>query len=139
MQLTKYTDISLRVLMFLALKNSELSTISEISKKFNISKNHLMKVVNKLVALGYVKSLQGRGGGVSLACPATDITVGMIVREMETTFDLIDCDTVPCPINSICKLKHAVNKATDSFLAILDNYTIADLVTPQRPLLNLLG
>ena len=139
MQLTKYTDISLRVLMFLALKNSTLSTIPEISKKFNISRNHLMKVVNELAGRGYVKSLQGRGGGVKLAYPAADITVGMIIREMEASLDLIDCDTSPCPIRSACELKIAVNKATDSFLRVLDDYTIADLVKPQKQLVNLLS
>lgn len=125
--------------MFLALKNSELSTITEISKKFNISKNHLMKVVNELAGQGYVKSIQGRGGGVKLAFPASEITVGMIVREMEATLDLIDCDTTPCPIRSACELKIAVNKATDSFLTVLDGYTIADLIKPKKQLLNLLS
>lgn len=131
MQLTRYTDNALRVLMFLALKSNRLSTIPEISKKFSVSKNHLMKIVNELVNRGYITSIQGRGGGIKLALSPDEITVGMIVRDMESTLDLIDCETKPCPIISACKLKDAVNDATEGFLLILDKYTIAQLIKPK--------
>jgi len=139
MQLTKYTDNSLRVLMFLALRPDELGTIPEISEKFHMSKNHLMKVVHQLSLRGYIQSVQGRGGGIRLAIPPEKITIGMVVREMETTLDLIDCEASNCPIMSICKLKVVVNKATKQFLSVLDEYTLADLIKPKSKLKVLVG
>ena len=139
MQLTKYTDNALRVLIYLALKPDELGTIPEISENFCMSRNHLMKVVHRLSSLGYVESIQGRGGGIRLAKPASEITVGMIVRDMEATLDLIDCVTKPCPILPACRLKPAVNRAARAFLSVLDEYTIADIAKPRARLLKLVG
>jgi len=128
MQLTKYTDISLRVMMHLAIIGDELSTINEVSELYNVSKNHLMKVVNKLATLGYVKSAQGRGGGISLAVSAKEIGVGDIVRAMESSLNVIDCEKAKCPIRSACFLKRVLTEASSVFLKSLDQYTIADLV-----------
>ena len=139
MQLTRYTDNALRVLMYLALRPEKLGTIGEIAQKFNMNRHLLTKVIHRLAFLGYVFSVQGRGGGIRLARPAEDITVGMVVRDMEATLDLIDCDTKPCPIMPACTLKGAVNRATESFLAVLDEYTIADIVESRTTLLELVG
>ena len=60
MRLTAYTDYSMRVLMYLALKEDGLATISEIAASYAISKNHLMKVVHQLGVAGYVETVRGR-------------------------------------------------------------------------------
>ncbi len=138
MQLTKYTDLSLRVMMHLAIIENEQSTIKEISAFYNISKNHLMKVVHKLSTLGYIRSTQGRGGGISLAVGAKDIVVGDIVRAMEPTLEPIDCVKNACTIRSACLLKGILDEASRSFLKSLDGYTISDLVRNKPQLINII-
>ncbi|MGI9295261.1 MAG: Rrf2 family transcriptional regulator [Pseudomonadales bacterium] len=138
MQLTKYTDLSLRVMMHLALEPDELGTIKDIAERYRVSRNHLVKVVHQLVNLGYLKSVQGRGGGITLAKPAAKINVGKVVRQMENTLDVIDCAAANCPLTPSCILKCALNEATKSFLQVLDNYTVADLVKNRTQLLRLI-
>lgn len=139
MQLTKHTDLSLRVMMYLALDPEARGTIKSIAERYNVSRNHLVKVVHKLVTLGYLDSVQGRGGGIYLARRPHDISVGKVVRDMENTFDVIDCAANNCPLLPACLLKDALNKSTQAFLRTLDGYTIADLVTNRRQLLRLIG
>ena len=139
MHLTKQTDISLRVLMHLALEPEELSTITQIAARHKLSRNHLMKVVHHLVGLGYLSSVRGRGGGISLARPAGRINVGEVVRATEATLDVVDCGAYECPLAGKCILKGALNEATDAFLAVLDGYTVADLTRNRRQLLRLIG
>ncbi len=138
MQLTKHTDISLRVLMHLAVEPEKLGTITDIAARHNMSRNHLMKVVHHLVGLGYLSSVRGRGGGISLAKPASEINVGDVVRATETTLDVVDCDAYACPLARKCILKDALNEATDAFLSVLDGYTVADLTRNRRQLLRLI-
>ncbi len=139
MQLTKHTDISLRVLMTLALEPEELGTITDIAARHNMSRNHVMKVVHHLVGLGYLNSVRGRGGGISLAMPASEINVGEVVRATEATLDVVDCDAYQCPLARKCILKDALNEATDAFLAVLDGYTVSDLTRNRIQLRRLIG
>ena len=134
MRLTLYSDYSLRVLMYLALKGEGKSTISEISESYNISKEHLRKVVHNLSKQGYLKTNTGRTGGLLLAKPASEIFVGEIVRKTEEDFKLVECfDPVTnhCVIETDCKLRHVLNEGLLSFLGILDKYTIQDLTTQK--------
>jgi len=139
MHLTKHTDLSLRVLIYLALKPNELSTISDIASSYNETKNHLVKVVHRLSKAGYVSSTQGRGGGIRLSKNSDQLTVGEVVREMENTLDVIDCEGANCPLRTVCRLKPALNKATKAFLSVLDEYTIADLAKNKYQLLKLVS
>ncbi len=139
MQLTKHTDISLRVLMYLAAFPEELGTVREIAERFNVSRNHLVKVVHRLGSLGYLNSVQGRGGGIALARPPRDIVVGKVVRDMEATLNVIDCAGTNCPMTPACLLKGALNRATVAFLKTLDGYTVADLVRNRRQIVAMLG
>lgn len=139
MLLTKHTDLSLRVMMHLTLNPDELATVKDIAEIYNVSRNHLVKVVHQLAVLGYVQSVQGRGGGIWLSYSPAEITVGEVVRAMEKTLDLIDCEGTQCPITSKCILKRAVNEATDAFLDVLDSYSIEDLVNNRSQLLRLIG
>ena len=126
MRLTRYTDYALRVLIYLGARPDKLCSISEISRGYDISQNHLMKVVNDLVNAGYLVSARGRFGGVRLARPPAEINIGTVIRHTEDGFDLVDCGD--CVIAPACGLTGALRKALAAFLAVLDEYTLADLI-----------
>jgi Rrf2 family nitric oxide-sensitive transcriptional repressor len=136
MRLTRYSDYALRVLIYLAARPDELSAINDISQAYGISQNHLMKVVSDLASNGYVISLRGRNGGIRLARPAKNITVGDVVRHTEEDFDLVDCGS--CIIAPACGLTSAFHDAVKAFLAVLDGYTLADLMSRRSKLRSLL-
>jgi Rrf2 family transcriptional regulator, nitric oxide-sensitive transcriptional repressor len=141
-RLTVYTDFSLRVLMFLALKGDGLATIAEIAKAYGISKNHLMKVAHQLGVAGYVETVRGKGGGLRLARRSQDIVIGEVVRRTEPDMALVPCfapDDASCVIIPSCALRGALSKARDAFLSALDEHTLADLVRPRAPLRKLLS
>lgn len=139
MQLTRHSDYSLRVLIFLALRPGELSRVAEIAEAFNVSHNHLVKVVNNLSRLGYIRSVRGHGGGIELCRDPDSITVGGIIRQTEKSLDVINCAEPYCPILPACRLKGALNEATEAFLDVLDQYTLSDLVQQKNRLVKLIG
>jgi Rrf2 family nitric oxide-sensitive transcriptional repressor len=109
-------------------------TISELANFYNISRNHLVKVVHNLGIQGYIHTIRGKHGGLKLARPANEIVVGDVVRKMEPDFDLLECfDTATdrCVITKSCSLKSVLIGARDDFLATLDQYTLADAI--NRP------
>lgn len=130
MRMTLHTDYALRVLMQLAVE-PERMTIDAIADAYGISRNHVMKVVQKLGALGYLDSRRGRHGGVQLACEPREINVGTLVREMEETGQFVECfdpDNNECVVTPVCGLRHALAGAVEQFLVHLDRFTLADLV-----------
>lgn len=143
MRLTTYTDYSLRVLIFLALKKSgELSTIQEIANSYNISKNHLMKIIHHLGQLGYVETIRGRNGGIRLAKDPIDINIGKVVYETEEDFHIVGCfkeGSGYCSISPSCKLKNALYEALQAFLNVLYGYTLEDFVLNRIELNDLFG
>jgi Rrf2 family transcriptional regulator, nitric oxide-sensitive transcriptional repressor len=139
MHLTKHTDISLRVLMYLGTHKGEICNISEIATKVNVSRNHLVKVVHKLAGFGYIKSKQGRGGGILIDGDLKEIRVGDVVRDMETNLSIVDCSTRSCPLTPSCILKKALSDATTAFMKVLDDYTLEDLIRNKRTLIRLIG
>lgn len=132
MRLTVHADLALRVLMHLALTGDRRVTIREISQAFGISRNHLMKVVQKLAAGGYVDSARGSGGGLYLARSPHSIRVGRVVADMEPDFGLVECFRPEnrCVITPVCTLPRMLDEALQAFLDVLDGYTLADLVEP---------
>jgi Rrf2 family nitric oxide-sensitive transcriptional repressor len=140
MRLTLHTDYSLRVLMFAALKGETLSTIAEIAEHFDVSRTHLMKVVNALGRAGYLDTVRGKKGGFRLAKKPSEIKVGAVVRDLEEELAIVGCmeQTDYCPIEGTCILRGALGEATAAFLAVLDRYTLADLVKPRKSLARLL-
>jgi len=123
--------------MQVSLANGELVRIADIAKTFGISHSHLTKVVHNLGSLGYLRTVQGRNGGMYLAKPANEITVGQIVRAFEPDFRMVECfdaDTSHCRIQPACVLKHLLNKETAHLLDRLDKTTLADLVQPRKQL-----
>lgn len=137
MRLTLHTDHALRMLMLLAIEPDELHTIEEIARRYDISRNHLMKITQTLVQTGFIESLRGRGGGLRLARAAESINLGAIVRATEDSFALVECfdrEHNTCLITSTCGLRGPIEEALQAFLAVLDRYSLADLVKSPRML-----
>jgi len=125
--------------MHLAAFPDELGTVKDFASRYNVSRNHMVKVVHRLSSLGYLDSIQGRGGGIELAMEPEDIVVGDVVRNMEVTLDVIDCAAGNCPLLPECLLKEALDEATDAFLDTLDGYTVADLTKNRADIVKLVG
>ncbi len=125
MRLKKYTDYSLRVLVYVGSKeNGELSSIKEVSDSFDISPNHLSK-------LGLIDTIRGRGGGMRLAVEPVDINVGHVVRNMEDDFTLVEWlgkSEHDCGLNTGYALTHIFNDALTLFLQELDKYSLHDVL-----------
>ncbi|SAL02127.1 BadM/Rrf2 family transcriptional regulator [Caballeronia fortuita] len=151
MRLTDYTDYSLRVLLYLSVRPSGLSTIQEISEAYGISKNHLMKIVQQLGELGWVETVRGRNGGLRLSSRSKELTIGDVVRKTESDFAIVACfanqtgeqDAAPpqqrCVIQPSCRLRNVLVAARDAFLAELDKHTVGELAHPANELARLLG
>ena len=140
MRLTIHTDYALRVMIYLALAPDRLATIREISERYDISRNHLMKIVRELGLTGYVETVRGKRGGIRLGRAPETIRVGDIVRDMEDNMNIVECfnpDAPACQILPACVLKGAMVEALDAFMAVLDRYTLADLIKPDRDLAQL--
>lgn len=146
MQLTRFTDYTLRVLISVGLNDKRGErrgvTIGEISTQYGISRNHLMKVVQHLGRAGYLVTLRGKGGGLRLAVPAAEINLGSVVRNVEGGFYIVPCfddqRTDRCVIAPACVLKGVLGQALTAFLHVLDGYTLADLLGPDRDIATLL-
>lgn len=135
MQLTKWTDYSLRVLMYCAANEARAKpvTIAEIGQAHGISRSHLTKVVMALASLGYLETTRGRGGGLRLLAPAASTRVSEVVRHTETDLTLLECfDPVAntCRLAGHCRLQTALHEALARFLDVLDGITLVDLMTP---------
>lgn len=132
MRLTLYTDYSLRVLIFLGAKTGgERSTIQEISNAFDISKNHLTKVVHELGKADYIETIRGRGGGIRLKVKPENINVGSVIRQTEDDFQLVECfnrETNQCVLAPACRLKGVLQEALQAYFTVLDQYTIEDFL-----------
>ncbi len=141
MRLTVYTDYSLRMLMYLAVKGDRLVTIADVAAAYDISKAHLTKVAHQLGLAGYVETVRGKGGGLRLARSAREIGLGEVVRRTEPDMALVPCFEpahASCPIVPACGLRGALYEARQAFLAVLDRYTLADLVRQRAELAALL-
>lgn len=138
MRLTRHTDYTLRVLMFLGLQPPQhLSAIREIADGYGISENHLMKVVHRLSQAGLVETRRGRHGGIKLAETPEAINLGDVVRRCEEDMQIAECfdpQTNTCPIASVCALPAILDEALAAFLAVLDRHTLADLLQSRSDL-----
>ena len=142
MQLSLHADYACRVLMYLATTPEEKTSIQAISEGFDISENHLVKVVHRLGKEDFLITTRGRGGGIRLARAPSLINLGDVIRRMEPHFNLVECfdkETNSCPLVRVCELKQVLAKARDAFLSALDNFTLADITTNQAHIAKSIG
>jgi Rrf2 family nitric oxide-sensitive transcriptional repressor len=135
MRLTKFSDYSLRVLIYLAVHPDRPASIAEISRAYDVSPHVIVKVAQQLAADGAIASVRGRRGGLRLSKPPDAINVGALVRRTEPSWDVVECfnrETNSCPIEPACGLKGALERARLAFLGVLDGYTLADFL-PRPP------
>ncbi len=118
--------------MYLAMRSHHTATIQEVSDRFALSKNHLVKISHQLTKAGLIESVRGRNGGVRLALPAEKINLEMVLRVTEDGFDLVEClDPArnQCVISDVCRLNRALDDALEAFMGVLRKTSLADLVT----------
>ena len=135
MQLTSFTDYALRILMYVAAQPARRCLTTDVAAAFGISRHHTVKIVNELQHLGYVETVRGRNGGFALARDAATINIADVVRRTEADMALVECfdrETNTCPLTHACGLKGALAEAFAAFLAVLDRYSIADMVSRPR-------
>jgi Rrf2 family nitric oxide-sensitive transcriptional repressor len=140
MRLTTFTDYALRVLIYVAVHPERRTTISEIATAFDISENHLTKIVHTLGKEGFLVNVRGRGGGIELARPPASISVGAVVRATESHVpaECFDRSSNTCHIAPHCRLRSVLAEAVRAFDAVLSKYTLADLVANERALAKML-
>lgn len=140
MQLTRYTDFGIRTLMYLAVQpeRETLFRIAEITEVFDLSANHVSKIVHHLGKLGYLETIRGKSGGFRLGKPADEINIGQLVRVLENSLAPIDCSKPYCRFMPSCQLTGVLREAVDAYLAVLDKYSLQDIVSNKRELLDLL-
>ena len=140
MRLTRFTDYSLRVLIYLGLQGDQLVTIRKISDAYVISRNHLMKVVSLLTRMGYLKAQRGPGGGITLARPPQDINLADVIRDTEEDLVMVECfdEEGSCVISPACKLHRIISEALNAYIDTLRKYSLRDLVDPNSELAGLL-
>ena len=141
MKLTLHTDYALRMLIFLAVHDEKSVTVAHVAATYGLSRNHLLKVAHNLGRLGYVKTTRGRAGGIALTRAPRDINIGAVVRAAEDNLALVEClseEGGACVITPACRLKGVVRKGVEAFLAVFDEYTLADLAGNRSMLEELL-
>lgn len=140
MHLTRFTDYGLRTLIYLAVQPTDKRvTISEITAAYDLSRDHVVKVVHRLGQLGYIDTVRGKGGGFSMAMDAKLINVGKVIEDLEPSLDLVDCENPVCRLNPSCRLKSILREATGAFMGVLSSYSLADLVRSKKRTRELLG
>jgi Rrf2 family nitric oxide-sensitive transcriptional repressor len=139
MHLTTFSDYSMRVLMFLALQN-RLVTIADIAARYQISENHLTKVVHFLGQRGYIETVRGKGGGLRLKSSADKINLGEVLRQTEPDSGLLPCTSGEgdCCIMPACRLIAILKESEMALFQVLTKYSLADLVSDKSPLSQIL-
>ncbi|OXR49821.1 BadM/Rrf2 family transcriptional regulator [Pusillimonas sp. T2] len=129
MRLTRFSDIGLRVLMYLAQQAREQPvTVAEISSQFGVPHNHLVKVVGAMAKQGWIHATRGRHGGVRLAVSPGHLPIGSVLRTLEGDREAIDCEGLACRLATQCFLRNALQEGLNAFYSAMDRYTLADVV-----------
>lgn len=138
MQLTFFTDYGLRTLMYVAACSKNSTSVKEIAEHYDISRNHLVKVVHRLSQLGYIETTKGKGGGIKIAKNTEKLRLGDLIKELEPNMNMVECfdaKTNTCRITGSCQLKHYLFEATQNFIDTMNKYTLADTVQNKELLL----
>ncbi|CCV07471.1 Protein aau3 [Mesorhizobium metallidurans STM 2683] len=142
MRLTRQTNYAMRILMYCAANTDRLSRIPEIAAAYSVSELFLFKILQPLVENGLVETVRGRNGGVRLGRAAEQISLFDVVRVTEESFAMAECfenDAAECPLVDSCALNSALREALNAFFAVLERYTIADMVAARPNVRHLLG
>ncbi|MFT6674589.1 MAG: Rrf2 family nitric oxide-sensitive transcriptional repressor [Sulfitobacter sp.] len=141
MQLDKFSDYALRILMALAVHAPEKMSVARIARIYALSENHLSKVASALVHGGFLNSERGRSGGLALARPAEDISIGAVVRHLKADDPVVECfgQNSSCRILPACGLRQPLAQAQEAFFAVLDPYTLAHVARARGALAELLA
>ena len=142
MRLTRQTNYAIRIMMYCAANEGRLSRIPEIASAYSVSELFLFKILQPLVEHRLVETVRGRNGGVKLARPAAELTLFDVIRVTEENFAMAECfenDAAECPLVDSCALNSALREALNAFFAVLERYTIDDLVKERPNLRSLLG
>jgi Rrf2 family transcriptional regulator, nitric oxide-sensitive transcriptional repressor len=137
MKLTQYSDLGLRLLMYLAHRYGESVTIQEVSERFAVSKNHMVKISHQLTNAGLIESTRGRNGGVHLAHSPDSISIEQVLRATEENFDLVECFNAmqnQCVITEVCRLRGVLKNALAAYFAVLRQTSLEDLVRNGKAL-----
>ena len=129
-------------MMFLGMSSHGLVQVATISNAFGISEHHLVKVVQRLVKLGYVQSVRGRNGGIRLSMAPGKINLGQVFRQMEPSLRMLECFdpvTNTCPIIKSCALSDVFGRAVKAYLKVLDQETLASVLSKPQPMRKTLG
>lgn len=136
MELTAFTDYSLRVLIYLANDRERLSSIDELADFYGLSRHHIAKIVKRLADLDYLETQRGKNGGLRLAKAPIDINVAEVIQQTEPHFNLVECmcegNQSACVIDGHCKLKGALAVARSHFFAHLQKFTLADVSLSRK-------
>lgn len=132
MQLSRFTDYAIRVLIYAAMNPERLITLAEIAEFYEISFDHLRKVVHQLATTGYLSTFRGKNGGVCLARDASEINMGILIADMEGKEPLIDCVGLSCKVLPVCALPAALKKAQQAFFNELEQYSLADMIKKHQ-------
>lgn len=130
MQLTQFTDYSLRALIYIALKKDSC-TIKDITDAYGISSHHMVKIIHNLSKSGLIKTSRGKNGGILMAVHPATINLGKLITDLESHFDLVPCfnkEKSNCCIVPVCKLKHVLHEAQIAFMRVLESYTLEDVL-----------
>lgn len=131
MQLSRFTDYTLRVLFYVAVNNDRLTTLSEIAGFYEISVEHLRKVVHALSKSGYLDTYRGKKGGIKLAKAPEEINLGAVVSQSEGISPLVDCGGQACKLTGFCTLQQVFGEAQQAFMETLQRYTLADMLSNE--------
>ncbi len=123
LQLHKTTMHAISILLDRAQAGDELASTGEIAERIGISQQHVFKIVALLAKARLVTCERGRKGGVRLARPTTEITLGDVVRALESksrSESLGNWEIGEDPI---------LRRAVDAFVSVLDRHTVAGMAS----------
>lgn len=132
MQLNKFADYALRILMYIAQPKEMPYTIAELANELQVSENHAMKIVHFMAKQDWLITTRGRGGGIRMNPLTLKIPLGQVVRILQQDSQVVQCNTPPCVLRKNCGLKGILDDAVEQFYASLDQYTLSEVVTPLQ-------
>jgi Rrf2 family nitric oxide-sensitive transcriptional repressor len=139
MLLSRYSDNSIRLLMYLTVQGDGFVTVKQAARDGGMSRNHLMEVSQHLSHLGYIETIRGKGGGMRMALDPETICLGDLISQTEPTLEIIRCENLDCPLTGVCILKTCILEARDRFIEVLNGYTLADVTANAGQLRGLLS